>query len=103
MPVLTLFAAAAAHFTSAEDPVSPSVAEFTLDLTINTTSLYAAIKESLAGFDALPNTSSKAFMYTGNILNVKPSPALTTLGVGKTASAHIIEVADSAYGKKGYR
>jgi hypothetical protein len=66
--------------------------------------LYAAIKESLASFDALPEESvSKAFLYTGNSLNVSPQAALMTLGVGKTASAHIIELASGAYSKKGYR
>jgi len=65
--------------------------------------LYAAIKDSLASFDSLPESASKAFIYTGNILNVSPQPALTTLGVGKTASAHIIELSSGAYGKKGYK
>jgi len=73
------------------------------DLNINTVSLYAAIKESLASFDALPESVSKAFLYTGNSLNVSPQAALMTLGVGKTASAHIIELASGAYGRKGYR
>jgi hypothetical protein len=77
--------------------------DFTQDLTINTISLYAAIKESLSSFEALPDSSPKTFLYTGNILNVKPQPAFTTLGVGKTASAHIIELASGAYGEKGYK
>ena len=77
--------------------------DFTQDLSINTISLYAAIKESLASFDAVPASFPKAFVYTGNSLNVKPQPAFTTLGVGKTASAHIIELASGAYGQKGYK
>jgi hypothetical protein len=64
--------------------------------------LYAAIKESLVSFDSLP-AAAKAFLYTGNSLNVTPQAALTTLGVGKTASAHVIELASGAYGKKGYK
>jgi hypothetical protein len=68
--------------------------------------LYAAIKESLAGFENLPASSggsNKAFLYTGNILNTKPAPALLTLGVGKVASAQIVELAAGAYGgNKGY-
>jgi NAD(P)-dependent dehydrogenase (short-subunit alcohol dehydrogenase family) len=99
---LTHITAAAVHFASPSDPFTPSIAEFSQDLTINTISLYAAIKESLVSFDALPDSSPKTFLYTGNILNVKPQPAFTTLGVGKTASAHIIELAAGAYGEKGY-
>lgn len=100
---LTIFTAAAVHFTSSEDPISPSVADFTHDLTLNTISLYAAAKESLASFDKIPSSVSKTFFYTGNSLNVTPQPALMTLGVGKTASAHIIDLASGAYGKKGYQ
>lgn len=97
------FTAAAAHFTSPEDPVAPSITEFTQDLTINTISLYASVKEALASFDKLPSSASKTFFYTGNSLNVTPQPALTTLGVGKVASAHVIELASGSYGKKGYQ
>ncbi|GAB7332756.1 hypothetical protein MBLNU13_g04493t1 [Cladosporium sp. NU13] len=102
-PSVVFYNAAAVHFADPSDPLSPSLADFTQDLSINTISLYAAIKESLAGFDALPASSPKAFVYTGNILNVKPQPAFTTLGVGKTASAHIIELASGAYAQKGYK
>jgi hypothetical protein len=79
------------------------LADFTHDLNINTVSLYAAVKEALAGFDKLPSSDSKTFLYTGNILNVSPAPMFTTLGVGKTASAFIIEVASGAYSRKGYK
>lgn len=99
---LILALAAAVHYTQPDAPVSPSVADFTHDLNINTVSLYAAVKESLASFDALPASTPKVFAYTGNRLNVAPSPAFTTLGVGKTASAHIIELVSGAYGQKGF-
>ena len=77
--------------------------DFIHDLTINTTSLYATLKESLSSFEALPTSSPKAFFYTGNSLNVTPQPAFTTLGVGKTASAHVIQLASGAYAEKGYK
>lgn len=65
------------------------------------------MKESLAGFNKLPvspgGDSKKTFLYTGNILNTGPMPALLTLGVGKVASAQVIKLAAGAYGKeKGY-
>jgi hypothetical protein len=68
--------------------------------------LYAAVKEALAGFEKLPvslgGDNKKTFLYTGNILNTGPMPALLTLGVGKVASAQIIELAAGAYGEKEY-
>lgn len=95
--------AAGAHFTSVSDPVAASLDDFATDIAINTTSLYAAVKESLAGFDRLPSSGHKTFLYTGNILNTRPMPGLLTLGVGKVASAQIIELAAGAYGAKGYK
>lgn len=65
--------------------------------------MYAAIKESLAGFDSLPNDSPKVFLYTGNKLNEGPAQGMLTLGLGKVATAQIIELASGAYAKKGYR
>lgn len=100
---LTYTTAAAVHFTDPTDPLFPSVPDFTQDLTINTISLYATIKESLSSFETLPSSTPKTFIYTGNSLNVSPQPAFTTLGVGKTASAHIVELASGAYGEKGYK
>jgi NAD(P)-dependent dehydrogenase (short-subunit alcohol dehydrogenase family) len=103
LDLLTRTTAAAVHFADPSDPLSPSVADFTQDLTINTISLYATIKESLSSFESLPNSAPGTFLYTGNSLNVKPQPAFTTLGVGKTASAHVVELASGAYGGKGYK
>ena len=44
-----------------------------------------------------------AFFYTGNFLVWNPVPKLLTLGLGKTASAHFIQVADSVWRKKGIK
>lgn len=101
--LLTYITAAAVHFADPSHPLSPSLADFTQDLSINTISLYAAIKESHASFEALPASAAKVFLYTGNSLNVTPQPAFTTLGVGKTASAHVIGLASGAYAGKGYK
>lgn len=103
-PHLTPMPAAAAHFADDSAPFSHSPSDLATDLAINTTSVYAAIKESLTGFDKLDASIPKAFLYTGNILNTKVMPGLLTLGVGKAASAHIIELADGVYReKKGYQ
>lgn len=76
---------------------------FAQNLTVNTSSVYAAIHEALKSF---PKTAqgSGTFIYTGNFLN---TPAIVTpftgLAVGKTASAKLIQTAAQVYGPKGYR
>lgn len=102
-PSVVFYNAAAVHFADPSHPLSPSLADFTQDLSINTISLYAAIKESHASFEALPASAAKVFLYTGNSLNITPQPAFTTLGVGKTGSAHVIGLASGAYAGKGYK
>jgi hypothetical protein len=68
--------------------------------------VYAAIQEALAGFKTLPAGSPKSFIYTGNMLNLGPSMAfinLLPLGVGKTASAHMIQLAAMAFHDREYK
>lgn len=79
------------------------MADFETALKINTTSTYAAAKYAIVGFDKLPKSTLKSFVYTGNMLNVSPMPMLLTLGVGKAASAHIIESGASAFASEGYQ
>jgi hypothetical protein len=47
----------------------------------------------------------KTFIYTGNALNdiIVPMPMMLDLGMGKSASAYWIGVADALYAAKGYR
>lgn len=75
------------------------------DLKINTVSPYAAAQEAVKGWEMLPKEIKKSFIYTGNILNVAVLPVamMTTLGVGKAASAYWIGTADQVYTKDGYR
>jgi len=75
------------------------------DLNVNTISAYVAAQEAVKGFDELPKETTKAFIYTGNILNTKilPVPMIVSLGVGKSASAYWIGTADATYADKGYR
>jgi hypothetical protein len=79
------------------------VEDFENSLKVNTVSTFAAAKCAVEGFDKLPESTLKSFVYTGNILNSSPMPMLLTLGVGKSASAHIIESGASAYTEKGYQ
>jgi len=72
-------------------------------MSVNTVSAYVAIQEALAGFNTLPSSASKAFLYTGNILNLEPILGLQTCGAGKSATAHLIQVAALTYREKGLK
>jgi len=78
------------------------VKTFADHLAINTTSAYAAAKEAVTSFEAIKDSIPKAFIYTGNFLNTAVMNPAVTLGVGKAASAHFIEIGAQAYGPKGY-
>jgi hypothetical protein len=95
-------------FTSADDPFSVPLPTFSSYLAINTVSVYAAAQEALQSFKALSTREKeggetpKAFIYTGNYLNTTIMPTALTLGVGKSASAHLVEVGAASYGSLGY-
>jgi NAD(P)-dependent dehydrogenase (short-subunit alcohol dehydrogenase family) len=75
------------------------------DLNVNTISPYVAAQQAISGWETLPAETKKSFIYTGNILNVAvlPVPLMLNLGIGKSASAYWIGVADATYAAKGYR
>ena len=75
------------------------------DLNTNTVTPYAAAQEAVKGFASLPAGANPVFIYTGNALNNLPLPValMTTLGVGKSATAYWVAVADQLYTGKGYR
>jgi hypothetical protein len=77
--------------------------DFTRDLAVNTTSAFVAAQQAVLAFEQLPESASRTFIYTGNCTNVSPIVALMDLGVGKSATAHIIECAAEAYKDKGYK
>ncbi|KAL5336255.1 hypothetical protein BJX70DRAFT_373113, partial [Aspergillus crustosus] len=78
---------------------------FTNDLNINTVSPYVAAQTAVEAWGSLPGDVKKSFIYTGNILNVKilPVPLFLNLGVGKSASAYWLGVADQSYTARDYR
>jgi hypothetical protein len=101
-----MYVAAAATRGDAQHPVDAeklSVDTFARSLLINTTSVYAAAQAAVAAFAKLPASASKTFLYTGNGLNVKPMPLMLDLGVGKSASSHLIEALAGAYKDRGYK
>jgi len=94
----------AAIHNEPKNPFSTSLADFTNDLNINTTSAYAAAQEATLGFEQLPDTTARTFIYTGNIMNNNfVIDTITTLGVGKSATAHLIQAAAAVYADKGFK
>lgn len=80
-----------------------SVEDLNRDFQINTASVLEAAKQAVAGFESLPDSSAKTFIYTGNRLIDGPLPRFVDLGIGKAGSAHLIAAASEAYAPKGYR
>lgn len=75
------------------------------DLNVNTVSPYVAAQQAVSGWEMLPKETKKTFIYTGNIMNVSivPVPMMMDLGMGKSASAFWIGLADAMYSAQGSR
>jgi hypothetical protein len=86
-----------------QHPLEISLEDVARDMSVNTLSAIAAAKEAVVSFEALPTTAARTFIYTGNITNFEPIPGLMSLGVGKSATAHMIETAAKAYNDRGYK
>ncbi|KAJ6441074.1 short-chain dehydrogenases protein [Purpureocillium lavendulum] len=95
--------AAAATPNPPDDPLALSVEDLNRDLQVNTTSVLVAAREATALFATLPASAPRAFIYTGNVLNKRVIAPLLGLGIGKSATAHLIASASQVYGPKGYR
>ncbi len=86
-----------------QDPLALQLKDFIRDFNINTTSAFVAAQQAAVGFAGLPDSASKTFIFTGNITNILPIAPLLDLGVGKSATAHIIQSAAAAYKDKGFK
>lgn len=104
-PSLIFYNAAGVHRTDPTNPFTISEEEFAADLTVNTTSVYAAMKEAIASFQTLSRVAAKTFIYTGNLLSSPGNilPRAFSMGVGKSATAHLVHVASEAYKEVGYK
>lgn len=98
-----LWPGAASTSNPPNDPFSLQLSDFSRDLNVNTVSPFVAAQQAASGFAQLPASSSKTFIYTGNALNTTIIPPLLALGVGKAATAHIIQSAAAAYKDRGYK
>jgi hypothetical protein len=96
----------AAALTFPKDPANPFSIEpeaYVKDLNLNVVGAYVAILESLKGFERLGPEVPKAFIATGNVLPWQPFASGFTLGSGKAALAHLINVGAEAYKESNYR
>ncbi|KAL6714386.1 hypothetical protein ACLMJK_007809 [Lecanora helva] len=103
LPSVVVYNAAAVTRSDAKNPLSLPLADFSRHLNINTASAFAAAQQAVLGFSQLPESASKTFIYTGNILNTTVMAPMLDLGVGKSATSHIIQNAASAYADQGYK
>jgi hypothetical protein len=79
------------------------LADFNRDFNLNTTSAFVAAQQAALGFAQLPDSAARTFIYTGNATNTIIIPPLLDLGVGKSATAHIIQSAAAAYKDRGFK
>ncbi|KAM0807814.1 putative short-chain dehydrogenase [Seiridium cardinale] len=103
IPSVVVYNAGAAAKNDPNDPLSLPLADFARDLSVNTTSAFVAGQQAVTGFAQLPDSASKTFIFTGNILNTTIIAPLLSLGVGKSATAHMIQSAASAYAERGFK
>jgi NAD(P)-dependent dehydrogenase (short-subunit alcohol dehydrogenase family) len=84
---------------------SVSAESVAIDLNVNTISPYVAAQQAVSGWETLPQETKKTFIYTGNITNVSivPLPLMLNIGMGKSASAFWIGLADTLYSAQGFR
>ncbi|KAK3678222.1 hypothetical protein LTR78_002318 [Recurvomyces mirabilis] len=101
-PSVVIYNAASAIFVDATNPFTVPVEDFERENTINVTSVYVAVQEAVASFDELPASTKKAFLYTGNALNTICWPKMWSAGLGKAATAHLMETGSLSYKEKGY-
>ncbi|KAH6623699.1 hypothetical protein F5144DRAFT_519059, partial [Chaetomium tenue] len=103
IPSVVIYNASAGKPNPVDSPLSVPLADFTQALNINTTSAFVAAQQAVLAFEQLPASSSKTFISTGNALNTTILAPLLLGGVGKSATAHIIQSAAAAYADKGYK
>ncbi|TPX06856.1 uncharacterized protein E0L32_002352 [Thyridium curvatum] len=103
LPSVVVYNAAAATFYNEHNPLGLPFTDFKNTLNVNLTSAFAAAQQAVLAFDQLPESASRTFIYTGNYLVVHPLPNLMDLGIGKSATAHMIQCAAEGYKGKGYK
>ena len=96
---------AAAHKGSPdkEAPLGLPLIDLKNTLDVNLSSAYVAAQQAVSSFELADSNHNKAFIYTGNRLNVAPIIPLLSLGIGKSALAHMMAFLSSFYQQKGFK
>lgn len=96
---------AATHIGSPdkENPLALPLSEMQKTIDINFSGAYVAAQNAVASFERAPADTHKTFIYTGNRLNIAPIVPLLSLGIGKSAGAHLMSFLTQAFKNKGYK
>lgn len=83
---------------------------FTDGMHVNATSVWASARESVQCFEDLSTKAEglgkegATFIFTGNLFNDTVSPGFLPFGMGKSATAHLVQyLALIAYSEKPYK
>ena len=95
--------AGAVTFNDPKNPFSVPLEDFKRTLSVNTLSPFVAAQQAVLGFERLPDSAAKTFIFTGNITNTITIANLVDQGAGKSATAHIIQAASTAYSDRGFK
>lgn len=100
IPNVVVYNAANLTFPSKlDDPFAVSPEAFVKDLNVNVVGAYTALSEAVKGFKKLDTKTPRAFIATGNVLPFNPMALGVTLGTGKSALAHLINIGAITYTK----
>lgn len=102
-PNMVIYNAAALTPVPFEDPFSLTTEQYMADLQINLTGGYSCLRNAVLAFKECEKSLPKVFIATGNVVPFRPFPPAMTLGSGKAALVHLIQVANAAYGPQGFR
>ena len=100
-PSVVVYNPASRTLCAQDSPLSGfDLKQFQYDTNLNVTTAITAAQYAIEGFDALPQSPLKTFIYTGNKLPRMPSPQVLTFGMHKSAVAHMIWDLSHAYQQK---
>lgn len=111
-PNVVVYNTAALCFADPEDPFTLSAGQYVADLEANLIGGYGCLVEAVASFKRLQGQGRdggsgalpKVFIATGNVVPWQPVPTAMTLGSGKAALAHLVQVGNmSYYDTRGFR
>ena len=87
-----------------KDPLSfLSIAQVQDNFTVNASNALVTVQQAVLGFKQLPSSTSKTFIYTGNVLNAMTLENVILFGMAKNAVAYLMHSASKAYYDVGFK